>query len=110
MAANPHIDDHLAKDKTLVPPPQKSHAGFLIILVVVLIVLGAGIFWEMGQRKKDALDVATGTLDESNRTPTVLVTAVHTAPSAATIELSGQTQPLVETSLYARADGYIKER
>jgi RND family efflux transporter MFP subunit len=40
----------------------------------------------------------------------VLVTTLHSAPSAATIELSGQTVPLVETSLYARTDGYIKER
>ena len=110
MAANHDIDSELAKDKTLMPPAQKSHAGFLIILIIVLVGLGAGVFWELGQRKTEALAVAAGTLDDSNRTPTVLVTTLHAAPSAATIELSGQTQAQVETSLYARTDGYIKER
>lgn len=110
MAANPHIDKDLESDHTLEPPKKSSHAGFYIILFVLLVGLGAGIFWEMSQRKTEALAVATGTLDDANRTPSVLVATLHDAPSAATIELSGQTQPLVETSLYARTDGYIKER
>lgn len=110
MPANQHIDSDLVKDKTLEPPKPKSHAGFLIILLVVLVALAGGVFWELAQRKTEALAVATGTLDDSSRTPTVLVTTLHAAPSAATIELSGQTQAQVETSLYARTDGYIKER
>ena len=109
MAANPHTDRGLETHK-IEAPPQKSHAGFLIILAVVLIALGIGVFWELAQRKSEASAVASGTLEDSSRTPTVLVTRLHSAPSAATIELSGQTEPLVETSVYARTDGYIKER
>lgn len=109
MAANPHTDREFKTEK-LEAPPQKSHGGFLIILALVLIALGAGVFWQLTQRKTEASAVASGTLEDSNRTPTVLVTTLHSAPSAATIELSGQTEPLVETSLYARTDGYIKER
>jgi RND family efflux transporter MFP subunit len=109
MAANPHTDRELETHK-IEPPPPKSHLGFIIILTLVLIGLGAGVFWELSQRKSEASAVASGTLEDSSRTPTVLVTALHSAPSAATIELTGQTEPLVETSLYARTDGYIKER
>src|SRR5450755_4074806 len=107
MAANPHTDREFETDK-IVAPPQKSHAGFLIILALVLLALGAGVFWQLAQRRNEASAVASGTLEDSSRTPTVLVTTLHAAPTAATIELSGQTEPLVETSLYARTDGYIK--
>jgi len=107
MAANPHTDREF---ENIVAPPPKSHAGFLIILSLVLIALAAGVFWQLSQRKSEASAVASGTLEDAGRTPTVLVTTLHSAPSAATIELSGQTQPLVETSIYARTDGYIKER
>ena len=100
----------ISRRTTIEPPPQKSHAGFLIILALVLIGLGAGVFWQLTQRKTEASAVASGTLEDSSRTPTVLVATLRSAPSAATIELSGQTVALVETSLYARTDGYIKER
>jgi RND family efflux transporter MFP subunit len=109
MGANPHTDREFETDK-IVMPPQKSHAGFLVILGIVLVALAAGVFWQLSQRKSEASAVASGTLEDSSRTPTVLVTRVRSAPSAATIELSGQTQALVETSVYARTDGYIKER
>jgi RND family efflux transporter MFP subunit len=91
-------------------PPKKSHAGFLIILSLVLLALGAGIFWELAQRKTEARAVASGTVEDATRTPVVLVSRLKSAPSAATIELAGQTVPLLETSIYARTDGYIKER
>jgi RND family efflux transporter MFP subunit len=40
----------------------------------------------------------------------VLVTHLHSAPASATIEIAAQTVPLVETSIYARTDGYIIQR
>jgi RND family efflux transporter MFP subunit len=82
----------------------------LIIIFFFLLALGAGVAWELSQRKGQAAEVAANTIEDATRTPTVLVTKLRSAPSAATIEIAGQTVPLTEVSIYARTDGYIKER
>ena len=40
----------------------------------------------------------------------VEVARVRTAPSGATVEIPGQTVALLETPIYARTDGYIRQR
>ena len=40
----------------------------------------------------------------------VEVARVRTAPSGATVEIPGQTMALLETPIYARVDGYIRQR
>ncbi len=110
MAANSHTEKGFTERSTPEPPPKKSHGGFLVIIFLLVIVLGGAVFWELSQRKGQAAAVAASTIDDATRTPSVLVTRLHSAPSAATIELAGQTVPLTEVSIYARTDGYIKER
>jgi RND family efflux transporter MFP subunit len=111
MGSNPDTEtDYKAHDNIPHAPETKSHTGFLILVLLLLIGLGGAVVWEVAQRKTQAKAVADGTTADSTRVPTVLVSKLHMAPSAATFDLAAQTVPLVETSIYARADGYIVER
>ena len=92
------------------PPEKKSHAGFLILLLVVGGVLAAGILYELKQRTNQTKTLAAAITEDATRPPTVNVGRVHSAPAQSTVELPCQTSPLVETPVYARADGYVIKR
>jgi len=91
--------------------PGKKHYGFLILLVVVGIALGTAIAYELSQRKaqEHALAASIGETTASSAL-NVNVARVRFAASEATVELPGQTMALVETPIYARTDGYIRQR
>jgi RND family efflux transporter MFP subunit len=91
---------------------NKSHHGFLVLMLVVVLVLGAGIAYELKQRKttQQALAAATAAETAESATPSVIVARVHAAPGGATVDIPGQTSPLLETPIYTRTDGYLKQR
>ncbi|HLH39319.1 MAG TPA: efflux RND transporter periplasmic adaptor subunit [Bryobacteraceae bacterium] len=92
------------------PPHQKSHAGFLILLVAACAALAAGIFYELKQREARRQSMAAAINDGATRPLVVNVDRVRKAPAQSTLELPCQTMPLVETPVYARADGYVVKR
>jgi RND family efflux transporter MFP subunit len=98
-------------DRAIAPPPhKKSHAGFLVLLFIVGAALAAAVVYELWIRKTQDKTLAS-TLNESvARAPVVNVGQVHPAPAQSTIEFPCQTVAMVETPVYARADGYIKAR
>ena len=54
--------------------------------------------------------LASAIAQEASQPPLVNVGRVHLAPAQSTIELPCQTVPMLETPVYARADGYILRR
>ena len=92
------------------PPQKKSHAGFLVLLFIVGIALAGAIVYELGQRKSQNNALAATVVEVAARAPAVNVGHVIAAPSQSTIELPCQTVAMVETPIYARADGYIRQR
>src|SRR6202012_567070 len=44
------------------------------------------------------------------RKPVVIVSAAHFATGQESIDLPGDMQPIVESSIFARADGYLRTR
>src|SRR5215469_2725129 len=92
------------------PPHQKSHAGFLILLALLAAALAAGILYELKQRTSEQQSMAAAVGDDRSRPPVVNVGRVRKAPAQSTLELPCQTMALVETPLYARADGYVVKR
>src|SRR5579871_339448 len=92
------------------PPKNKSHAGFLILLFLVGIALAGAIVFELGQRKTQDKALAATVGEDASRAPAVNVAHVHIAPAQSTVELPCQTVAMVETPIYARADGYIRQR
>jgi RND family efflux transporter MFP subunit len=110
MATEPRIETEVHSHHLAPAPRKKSHWGFFILLLVLGVVLAAGIFYELTQRKtKDQALVSTLT-DREGRAPVVNVGRVHSAPLRNALELPGQTMAMAETPIYARADGYLKRR
>ncbi len=94
------------------PAHKKSNAGLLVLLLIVVIALAGGIAYELSQRKtqEQALAATTAEAGGSDAAPAVQVEPVRVAPSGATVEIPGQTVALLDTPIYARTDGYIKQR
>jgi RND family efflux transporter MFP subunit len=98
-------------EHSIAPPPhKKSHAGFLVLLVVVGIALAAAVIYELGIRKSQDKALASTINESVTRAPVVNVGKVRVAPAESSIEFPCQTVAMVETPVYARADGYIKAR
>lgn len=97
-------------EKRVAEPPRKSHIGFFVVLLLLGIVLAAGIVYELMQRRVSDNALAATSTENAGRAPNVNVGRVHLAPSSSTVELPCQTVAMVETPIYARADGYLKQR
>jgi RND family efflux transporter MFP subunit len=91
--------------------PQ-SHYGFLILLLVVVLALGAGVAYEVSQRqaRQHALAATAATETAEAGTPQVIVARVRVAPSETSVDIPGQTAAFLETPIYTRTDGYLKQR
>jgi RND family efflux transporter MFP subunit len=96
--------------ETKAPPPKKSHVGFLILLFLAGAALAGGIVYELGVRRTQDKALAATIVEEGARAPVINVGHVTLAPPRSTIELPCQTVAMVETPIYARADGYIRQR
>jgi RND family efflux transporter MFP subunit len=111
MAANPHTEPDFAAATPRFKDPKKSHWGFLLLVLLLAAGLAGGIAYELSQRKAQGRALAAGMVAASGSgAPVVDVTRVRVAPSGATVDIPGQTMALVETPIYARTDGYIKQR
>src|SRR5277367_3822252 len=111
MAANPQTEPEFTTVASQAPARKKSHAGFLVLLLLFGVALAGAVAYELSQRKTQAQALATSAADASGGgIPVVEVARVRTAPSGATVEIPGQTVALVETPIYARTDGYIRQR
>ena len=109
MAMNTQIDREIEHGTPPVPH-RKSHFGFLVLLFLLGALLAAGIVYELMQRKAQDKSLAATASEDAKRPPSVNVGRVRAAPSTSTIELPCQTVAMIETPVYARADGYIKQR
>lgn len=108
MATEAHIG---FDNRGIAPPPhKKSHAAFLILLFLAGAALAGAVFYELTQRKTQNQALASTVSETEGRAPVVNVGRVRVAPPRSTIEFPCQTLAMVETPVYARADGYIKQR
>jgi len=99
------------KSRSRNTPAARKHYGFLVLLLLIGIALGTGIAYELSQRKAQEHALAASVVEIAGvSAPNVNVARVRFAPSEATVELPGQTMALVETPIYARTDGYIRQR
>ncbi len=112
MEANPHTEPEFTTVASQAPARKKSHAGFLVLLLLAGLILAGAIAYELAQRKTQSQALATAAAADavSSGVPVVEVARVRTAPSGATVEIPGQTMALLETPVYARVDGYIRQR
>ncbi len=109
MATN-RTEPEFATVASQAPARKKSNAGLLILLFLVGVGLAGAIAYELSQRKTEEQALATAADTASAGTPEVQVAHVRTASSEATVEIPGQTVALLDSPIYARVDGYIRQR
>ena len=91
-------------------PPKARLRPLLTLFAVLglLIVSAVAIGLLPRLRREQALQAATESVREAR--PIVNVTEVRQAPANAPLELPGDLQPLVDSPIFARADGYLTKR
>jgi RND family efflux transporter MFP subunit len=89
---------------------KQSHGKFIALLVILGILLIIGVAAGVLKRQTHDRALAATAEDESVRAPVVNVGHVRQAGAKSTIELPGDLVARVETPMYARIDGYLKQR
>ncbi len=99
------------KTEASAPHPHHISAG-KIILVVVLLAIIVGAVGLAGYLPKKAREEAANAAahEEKVALPAVTVAQVRVAPKDTEVTLPGDTSALTETSVYARAAGYVRKR
>jgi RND family efflux transporter MFP subunit len=108
METEHQIDRELTGRSPL--PHKKSHRKFIALLVVLGVVLAVSIAFGVMRRQTHDQALAASADDESARAPIVNVGRVRQSGAKSTIELPGDLVARVETPMYARVDGYLKQR
>jgi RND family efflux transporter MFP subunit len=108
METEHQIDRELASRAPL--PHKKSHGKFIALLVVLGVLLIAGIAAGVMMRQTHDRALAATAEDDADRAPMVNVGRVRPSGAKSTIELPGDLVARVETPMYARVDGYLKQR
>ena len=98
------------KDQRTEPPRRASRSALLgLFLVLAVIVIAAIVF---GLRPRLARDKALAAVSEAleDKAPAVNVAPVRQSPARTELELPGDLQALIESPIFARADGYMRKR
>jgi len=91
------------------PAPARRRKGLLVLLATI-VVLGA--LWALGYwpRVTRAKQLAADAQARQKSAAAVAVAPVKEAPAEVEISLPGNIQAETETPIFARADGYVKQR
>jgi RND family efflux transporter MFP subunit len=90
---------------------RKTGRGPLVAFFAVLaLVVGAAIAGGLLPRLSRQKGLLAAAREVSDRKPLVIVTAAHPGGAKDTIDLPGDLQAIVESPIFARADGYLKTR
>lgn len=82
----------------------------ITVLVLLALVVGAIALWGYLPRREREKAAAQAAHEEATAIPAVTVTRVRQAPSDTEVLLPGSLSPLTESSVYARAAGYVRKR
>jgi RND family efflux transporter MFP subunit len=80
------------------------------LVVVLILLLSAGVLFGVLKRQTHDRALASSAEDDAGRAPVVNVGHVRQSGAKSTIELPGDLVARVETPMYARVDGYLKQR
>jgi len=100
-------DDPLGFD---LPPPARLSPGRAVVLVVIAVVVLGGAFvigWLPRHQARAALERGSETGEGARLRVDVTTPKIGSSDRALT--LPGSVQPLQETTLYARADGFVRK-
>ena len=101
------IAEHGSAAKTARRPGVRP---VLIFLAVLALIIGAAIAGGLVPRLAHQKALAAGSFARENQKPVVIASAVRPAPPRDSIDLPGDLQSIIESPVFARADGYLKTR
>ncbi|QMV20199.1 efflux RND transporter periplasmic adaptor subunit [Granulicella sp. 5B5] len=87
-------------------PPRGITPGVRLTVIIVAVVIGLGIAYRLVQHFSDEHHLVQTT--DANATPFVNVIHPLAAGAASELALPGNTQAFVDTPIYARTSGYLK--
>ena len=79
---------------------------FAFLALIVLAGIAAGMLPRIGHRKV----LLAASEETAGRKPVVIASPVHYASAKDSIDLPGDLQAIIESAIFARADGYLKTR
>jgi len=79
---------------------------FGVLALLVAAGIAAGTLPRLGHRRV----LLAASEEAAARKPVVIASAVHYPPAKDSIELPGDLQAIIESAVFARADGYLKTR
>ncbi|HVP00440.1 MAG TPA: efflux RND transporter periplasmic adaptor subunit [Bryobacteraceae bacterium] len=103
-------EQQLDRECTRDLPHKKSHTKFIVLVAALSILLIAAVVFGLVRYQTHEKALAASSEDESSRAPVVNVGHVRQSGSKSTLELPGDLYARVETPMYARVDGYLKQR
>jgi multidrug efflux pump subunit AcrA (membrane-fusion protein) len=101
------IAEHGSAAKTARRPGVRP---VLIFLAVLALIIGVAIAGGLVPRLARQKALAAGSVARENQKPVVIASAVRPAPPRDSIDLPGDLQSIIESPVFARADGYLKTR
>ena len=81
-------------------------AFFAVLALLVAAAIAGGLLPRLARQK----GLAAEAQEVTDRKPLVIATAAHLASAKDSIDLPGDLQAMVESPIFARADGYLKTR
>jgi len=107
MPAHDLAENHPKTPKSAPPPPRRGGRWFSWILALVIVLaLGAGIYYGIASRA----GAEKALVQETHASSVPFVSVIHPTANAASTEISlpGDTQAFISTPIYARTSGYLK--
>jgi RND family efflux transporter MFP subunit len=103
----------MTAQETGVKASQRSKPGrgpVVIFFLVLACLVGAGIVGGLLPRLSREKGLLAAAQEVTDRKPAVIATPAHFSTVQNTIDLPGDLQAVIESPIFARADGYIKTR
>jgi RND family efflux transporter MFP subunit len=107
MFKEPEVSDVVARSPDRVTPPvRRGRAAPALTAVVIVGVLGVGIYEGIHHRAAAAAQLAVDTMQDA--VPIVDVVSPRADATDQELVLPGQTMAFTDTPIYARTNGYLK--
>ncbi len=90
--------------------PKPGRRPVVVFFLVLAALVAAGIIGGLLPRLSREKGLLAASQVIAERKPAVTATAAHLAPGKDTIDLPGDLQAVIESPIFARADGYLKTR
>ena len=91
-------------------PRRPGRGPLLAFFAVLALIVGAAIAGGILPRLSRQKGLMAAAREVTDRRPLVIATTAHLAGAKDTIDLPGDLQAIVESPIFARADGYLKTR